>query len=128
MRKKSAFITMATLIGVVYCGAAFNPAKSAEAATEPIVAAQLRATDTAQPDVSRQPTATKKKSVTGKKNVTGAKGGGSRAVALTSGDCKAVGGKVITLNVNDIAADRCGSSRMYCRMPDTNAVCIENAK
>ena len=42
------------------------------------------------------------------------------AVGLTSWDCKAVGGTVVT-----VGDDRCGASRRYCRMPDTNAVCIE---
>ena len=128
MRTKSAFITMATLIGVVYGGASFDPAIGAEGATQPIVTAQVRATETARPEVTRQPTTTKKKSVTGKKNVTGVKGAGLKAVALTSGDCTDLGGKVITLTSADKAPDRCGSSRMYCRMPDTNAKCIENAK
>jgi putative hemolysin len=41
-------------------------------------------------------------------------------VNLTSSDCTNVGGKVIT-----VTDDRCGSSRQYCRMPDTNAVCID---
>lgn len=41
-------------------------------------------------------------------------------VNLSSGDCWAVGGKVIT-----VTDDRCGSTRQYCRMPDTNAVCID---
>jgi putative hemolysin len=41
-------------------------------------------------------------------------------VNLSSSDCTNVGGKVIT-----VADDRCGTSRQYCRMPDTNAVCID---
>jgi putative hemolysin len=41
-------------------------------------------------------------------------------VNLSSSDCTNVGGKVIT-----VTDDRCGSSRQYCRMPDTNAVCID---
>lgn len=47
-------------------------------------------------------------------------GGGNGVAELTSWDCKAVGGTVVT-----VGDDRCGSSRKYCRMPDTNAVCIE---
>jgi putative hemolysin len=39
---------------------------------------------------------------------------------LSAQDCKNVGGKVIT-----VADDRCGASGKYCRMPDTNAVCID---
>jgi hypothetical protein len=39
---------------------------------------------------------------------------------LSAQDCKNVGGKVIT-----VTDDRCGASRSYCRMPDTNAVCID---
>lgn len=39
---------------------------------------------------------------------------------LSAQDCKNVGGKVITVTDN-----RCGASGKYCRMPDTNAVCID---
>jgi hypothetical protein len=39
---------------------------------------------------------------------------------LSAHDCKNVGGKVITVTDN-----RCGASGKYCRMPDTNAVCID---
>jgi putative hemolysin len=39
---------------------------------------------------------------------------------LSAQDCKNVGGKVIT-----VTDDRCGASHSYCRMPDTNAVCID---
>jgi hypothetical protein len=39
--------------------------------------------------------------------------------ALSTQDCKNVGGTVV-----EVADDRCGASRQYCRMPDTNAVCI----
>ncbi|HXG79158.1 MAG TPA: hypothetical protein VNJ31_07475 [Methyloceanibacter sp.] len=42
------------------------------------------------------------------------------ASALSTQDCKNVGGTVV-----EVADDRCGSSRQYCRMPDTNAVCID---
>jgi putative hemolysin len=41
---------------------------------------------------------------------------------LSAQDCKNVGGSVIT-----VTDDRCGSTRKYCRMPDTNAVCIDVA-
>jgi hypothetical protein len=41
-------------------------------------------------------------------------------VDLTSWDCKAVGGTVVV-----VTDSRCGASKRYCRMPDTNAVCIE---
>jgi putative hemolysin len=41
-------------------------------------------------------------------------------VNLSSSDCNNVGGKVIT-----VTDDRCGASKQYCRMPDTNAVCID---
>lgn len=51
---------------------------------------------------------------------TGGTNGGNTVSELTSWDCKAVGGTVVT-----VGDDRCGSSRKYCRMPDTNAVCIE---
>ena len=43
----------------------------------------------------------------------------STAVALSEGDCFAVGGKVIT-----VTDGRCGASGKYCRLPDTNAICI----
>ena len=39
---------------------------------------------------------------------------------LTSGDCWAVGGTVITPG-----DDRCGVGGKYCRLPDTNAICIQ---
>jgi hypothetical protein len=42
---------------------------------------------------------------------------------LSARDCRNVGGKVI-----DVADDRCGSTKKYCRMPDTNAVCIDVAQ
>ena len=42
------------------------------------------------------------------------------ASALSTQDCKNVGGTVV-----EVADDRCGASRQYCRMPDTNAVCID---
>lgn len=42
---------------------------------------------------------------------------------LSAWDCTIVGGKVIT-----VADDRCGASGKYCRMPDTNAICIEEKK
>lgn len=45
---------------------------------------------------------------------------GNVVVNLTSSDCKNVGGKVI-----EVADSRCGASHQYCRMPDTNAVCID---
>jgi hypothetical protein len=41
---------------------------------------------------------------------------------LSAQDCKNVGGAVIT-----VTDDRCGATRKYCRMPDTNAVCIDVA-
>jgi hypothetical protein len=47
---------------------------------------------------------------------------GSQAMALSAWDCRAVGGTVIT-----VTDGRCGASGQYCRMPDTNAVCIEKA-
>ena len=47
---------------------------------------------------------------------------GSPAMALSAGDCFAVGGTVIT-----VTDGRCGASGQYCRMPDTNAVCIAKA-
>ena len=48
---------------------------------------------------------------------------GNSVAELSAQDCKNVGGKVI-----DVADDRCGSTRKYCRMPDTNAVCIDVAQ
>jgi len=42
------------------------------------------------------------------------------ASALSTQDCKNVGGTVV-----EVADDRCGASRQYCRMPDTNAVRID---
>lgn len=45
---------------------------------------------------------------------------GNTVSELSSQDCKNVGGKVIT-----VADNRCGASGKYCRMPDTNAVCID---
>ena len=47
---------------------------------------------------------------------------GDAVSELSAWDCKNVGGKVI-----DVADDRCGSTKQYCRMPDTNAVCIDKA-
>ena len=47
---------------------------------------------------------------------------GSSAMALSAWDCRAVGGTVIT-----VTDGRCGASGQYCRMPDTNAVCIAKA-
>ena len=44
----------------------------------------------------------------------------STAVALSTQDCKNVGGTVVT-----VTDDRCGATKQYCRMPDTNAVCID---
>ena len=46
--------------------------------------------------------------------------GGTGVAELSAQDCRNVGGSVIT-----VADDRCGASRKYCRMPDTNAVCID---
>jgi hypothetical protein len=45
---------------------------------------------------------------------------GDAVQELSAQDCKNVGGKVIT-----VADNRCGASGKYCRMPDTNAVCID---
>lgn len=45
---------------------------------------------------------------------------GGTVQELSAQDCKNVGGKVIT-----VADNRCGASGKYCRMPDTNAVCID---
>jgi putative hemolysin len=45
---------------------------------------------------------------------------GDAVSELSAQDCKNVGGKVITVTDN-----RCGASGKYCRMPDTNAVCID---
>lgn len=45
---------------------------------------------------------------------------GGAVSELSAQDCKNVGGKVITVTDN-----RCGASGKYCRMPDTNAVCID---
>jgi hypothetical protein len=46
--------------------------------------------------------------------------GGTGVAELSAQDCRNVGGSVIT-----VTDDRCGASRKYCRMPDTNAVCID---
>jgi hypothetical protein len=46
----------------------------------------------------------------------------SQAMALSAWDCRAVGGTVVT-----VTDGRCGASGQYCRMPDTNAVCIAKA-
>jgi hypothetical protein len=45
---------------------------------------------------------------------------GPKAVALTSSDCRKVDGTVI-----EVADDRCGSSRQYCKLSNGNAVCID---
>ena len=45
---------------------------------------------------------------------------GDAVQELSAHDCTNVGGKVITVTDN-----RCGASGKYCRMPDTNAVCID---
>jgi hypothetical protein len=45
---------------------------------------------------------------------------GDAVQELSAQDCTNVGGKVITVTDN-----RCGASGKYCRMPDTNAVCID---
>jgi hypothetical protein len=50
----------------------------------------------------------------------GTTGGG--VSQLTSHDCWAVGGTVITPG-----DDRCGVGGKYCRLPDTNAICIQEA-
>ena len=50
----------------------------------------------------------------------GTTGGGTSQ--LTSSDCWAVGGTVITPG-----DDRCGVGGKYCRLPDTNAICIQEA-
>ena len=47
-------------------------------------------------------------------------GTGTTVAELSAQDCRNVGGSVIT-----VTDDRCGASRKYCRMPDTNAVCID---
>lgn len=47
-------------------------------------------------------------------------GTGNTVSELSAQDCRNVGGKVIT-----VTDDRCGASGKYCRMPDTNAVCID---
>ena len=47
---------------------------------------------------------------------------GSQAMALSAWDCRSVGGTVVT-----VTDGRCGASGQYCRMPDTNAVCIAKA-
>lgn len=47
-------------------------------------------------------------------------GGGTTVAELSAWECRQVGGTVVT-----VADDRCGASRKYCRMPDTNAVCID---
>jgi putative hemolysin len=49
--------------------------------------------------------------------------GGTGVAELSAWDCKNVGGTVVT-----VTDDRCGASRQYCRMPDTNAVCIDSVK
>ena len=54
--------------------------------------------------------------------VGGVKGTGGTVAELSTQDCKNVGGTVV-----GVADDRCGASRQYCRMPDTNAVCIDKA-
>ena len=48
--------------------------------------------------------------------------GGGGVSQLTSHDCWAVGGTVITPG-----DDRCGVGGKYCRLPDTNAICIQEA-
>ncbi|MGH6736496.1 MAG: hypothetical protein ACRECX_10520 [Methyloceanibacter sp.] len=65
------------------------------------------------------------KAPTTKLKPTGPTGGvkgttGGTVAELSTQDCKNVGGTVV-----GVADDRCGASRQYCRMPDTNAVCID---
>ena len=50
----------------------------------------------------------------------GATGTGTTVAELSAFECRQVGGTVVTVGDN-----RCGDSRKYCRMPDTNAICID---
>lgn len=43
-----------------------------------------------------------------------------QTTALTSSDCRKVDGRVV-----EVADDRCGSSRQYCKLSNGNAVCID---
>jgi hypothetical protein len=61
-----------------------------------------------------------KRQTVGGGTVVGPVGGGPTAAELSAYECRQVGGTVVT-----VGDDRCGASRKYCRMPDTNAVCID---
>lgn len=43
-----------------------------------------------------------------------------KTMALTSSDCRKVDGRVV-----EVADDRCGGSRQYCKLSNGNAVCID---
>jgi len=49
-------------------------------------------------------------------------GGRNKVAELSAHECRQVGGTVVT-----VTDDRCGASHRYCRMADTNAVCIDEA-
>ena len=65
----------------------------------------------------------KAKAVKGGNTTAGGIATGGGVMELSSWDCKNVGGTVIT-----VTDGRCGASGQYCRMPDTNAVCIDTLR
>jgi hypothetical protein len=117
MQFKLSVLAGSVLVVALCSGAAVHHA-FANSQDKPLRLAQAAPTGSAVQGTATAP-AVKKKKVIGN-NAGGTKAGGKKAVALSTGDCVAVGGKVITVTDN-----RCGSSGQYCRMPDTNAVCID---
>ena len=135
MQSRLSILAMSVLAAALVGGAAVHHA-SASSQDKLLVLAQAGAsgankddktkTKTAPTTTKTAPTAKKtapaasKKKVTGTNNATGAASGGKKASALTTSDCGHVGGTVVT-----VTDGRCGASGQYCRMPDSNAVCID---
>jgi hypothetical protein len=114
-----------TRFGIVFyaCAAAglaaLAPANAADGLNLLSHAQQLKAQQADEEPAATPVKQTVKKLAPGKLPKGGAVTGGGFS-ELSAQDCKNVGGKVI-----DVADDRCGSLKKYCRMPDTNAVCID---
>lgn len=131
MQSRFSILATSVLAAALVGGAAIHHA-SASSQDKPLVLAQAGAAgankdtktapagDKTTPPANKTTSTADKKKVTGTNNATGAAKGGKKAVALTSSDCTHVGGTVVT-----VTDGRCGASGQYCRMPDTNAVCID---
>lgn len=125
MQFKLSILTRSVLAAALCSGAVVYHA-SANNQDRLLMLAQAASTSSAVQGTAVAPVTKKKKTIGKSKtidnSVGGTKAGGNKAVALSSSDCFAVGGKVITVTDN-----RCPSNQ-YCRLPDTNAVCIDKAK